>query len=432
MAEKQVVPNAIRVLMTNGRVQEMKLETYLAGAVAMAIGTNAPLEALKAQAVASRTYAARAKRHIDLNADVCTTVHCQKWKRMNPIVAPEVFRAVSETWGTVALHEGELIEAFFFEHCPGKTRDAEELAMPAYHYLTSVDCKCGFTDMKGHGVGMCQRGAIVMARQGTSFKEILTHYYRGVEVVQTRTDAPPILSPPPPRVHPSKQQAKKKPGALSPSAKPAPVMNIAKDGLAALIDALNQAAASFNPHHEATQVQPPKQTGEGIEPTKPGIEPSAASPAAPQPAADGPTPPTSVEPAPPSLQAILAAMGAETSASSTDKSASIVQPAAPAEKPAEKAVSDEPHLDEVIHVDMLPGPRVIAGSLKRAGMKVEIEDIRGHKTTVYTGSAPHYGAGGFEAAVEGDGFYTVTVGDKIIEVNVRGETAFLRPESANL
>src|SRR5574342_625613 len=99
MAEKQIVPNTIRVLTTNGRVQEMKLETYLAGAVAMAIGTSAPLEALKAQAVASRTYAARARRHIDLNADVCTTVHCQKWKRVNPIVAPEVFRAVSETWG---------------------------------------------------------------------------------------------------------------------------------------------------------------------------------------------------------------------------------------------------------------------------------------------------------------------------------------------
>ena len=30
----------------------------------------------------------------------------------------------------------------------------------------------------GHGVGMCQTGAIAMAAQGKSFEEILRHYYR--------------------------------------------------------------------------------------------------------------------------------------------------------------------------------------------------------------------------------------------------------------
>src|SRR5574341_19634 len=189
--QASVVPSSIRLLMPNGHVTEMKLETYLAGVVAMEIGSNAPLEALKAQAVASRTYAAAAPRHVEKNADVCTTTHCQKWKRVDPIVAPEVFRAVSETWGVVALHEGKLIEAFFFEHCSGQTRNSTDMAMAELAYLRSVNCPCGFSDMRGHGVGLCQRGAIVLARNGASFEQILRHYYRGIAIVRTQREEQP-------------------------------------------------------------------------------------------------------------------------------------------------------------------------------------------------------------------------------------------------
>ncbi|MBU2463101.1 MAG: hypothetical protein KJ844_03320, partial [Candidatus Edwardsbacteria bacterium] len=34
----------------------------------------------------------------------------------------------------------------------------------------------------GHGVGLCQWGAIGMARAGKSYKSILKHYYKGVEI----------------------------------------------------------------------------------------------------------------------------------------------------------------------------------------------------------------------------------------------------------
>jgi stage II sporulation protein D len=37
----------------------------------------------------------------------------------------------------------------------------------------------------GHGVGMCQTGAIGMARKGYSYQQILTHYYTGVKIVKT-------------------------------------------------------------------------------------------------------------------------------------------------------------------------------------------------------------------------------------------------------
>lgn len=396
-----IVPDTIRVLILNGRVSVMRLETYLTGAVAMAIGATAPLEALKAQAVASRTYAARAKRHAEQYADVCTHAHCMKWKRVDPIVAPEVFRAVSETWGTVALYNGELIEAFYFENCAGRTRDAEEMAMPAQPYLRGTDCPCGFTELKGHGVGMCLRGAIVMARQGASFKDILKHYYRDVEVVQTRTDVSPIVpeeTPPP---------AKK--SRVTPRAKPAKPAIPAPpvDEFSALIDSLNQAIGVAPPVVKPAPPKP-KPTMEKPQPVpeKPASEPGSA----PQP----PAQPSAAE-----LIPTQVASPAATTESSTEA------PALPAA--SEPSTPPAPPLG-VIHVDNLPGPRMIAGCLARTGVQVEIEDARGWKMHVFSGSAPHYGEGGFEIAVQEDGYYTVRIESKVIEMSLHEETVFLREE----
>jgi peptidoglycan hydrolase-like amidase len=36
----------------------------------------------------------------------------------------------------------------------------------------------------GHGVGMCQRGAMTMAKEGRSYKQILSHYYPGTHLKQ--------------------------------------------------------------------------------------------------------------------------------------------------------------------------------------------------------------------------------------------------------
>lgn len=69
---------------------------------------------------------------------------------------------------------------------------------------------------------------------------------------------------------------------------------------------------------------------------------------------------------------------------------------------------------------------MIAGCLSRTGVKIEIEDARGWKMSVFSGSALHYGEGGFEIAVQEDGYYTVHIEGKLIEVSLRDETIFLR------
>ena len=40
----------------------------------------------------------------------------------------------------------------------------------------------------GHGVGLCQTGAIGMAREGSDAREILEHYYRGADGQMMRAD----------------------------------------------------------------------------------------------------------------------------------------------------------------------------------------------------------------------------------------------------
>lgn len=174
------VPQQLKVQMEDGTVATMDLEEYLMGVVPQEVPTASPLEALKAQAIAARTFAARAARHSRHSAAaVCTTSHCQNW---SPRHYPATSQAVRETAGVVLTFSQELAGAFYFAHCDGHTRNSEDVWSAALPYCRSVPCICGNAAMHGHGVGMCQEGAIRMAQQGALAHEILQHYYSGVRV----------------------------------------------------------------------------------------------------------------------------------------------------------------------------------------------------------------------------------------------------------
>ena len=68
---------------------------------------------------------------------------------------------------------------------------------------------------------------------------------------------------------------------------------------------------------------------------------------------------------------------------------------------------------------------MIAGCLPEPGISILIEDPRGNKSVTLSGSAQHYGEGGFETIVEEDGRYLVTLEDQVVEVQVAGETIFI-------
>ncbi|MBC7261581.1 MAG: N-acetylmuramoyl-L-alanine amidase, partial [Chloroflexi bacterium] len=74
------------------------------------------------------------------------------------------------------------IRAFFFARCDGHTRSALEVWGVNVPYCQSVSCPCGFSSLRGHGVGMCQEGARALAQNGRSYTDILLHYYSNVQV----------------------------------------------------------------------------------------------------------------------------------------------------------------------------------------------------------------------------------------------------------
>jgi len=81
----------------------MDLDEYLKGVVPYEMATGWPIEALKAQAVAARCFAATANRHPEVGANVCTTTHCQVWSAQH---YTDTDQAVSSTHNVVATYDG--------------------------------------------------------------------------------------------------------------------------------------------------------------------------------------------------------------------------------------------------------------------------------------------------------------------------------------
>lgn len=123
-------------------VNLLDLETYLRGVVPLEIGTGRPpqeLEAVKAQAVAARTYALRhAGRRADLGFDYYGSVLDQAYGGADAEDAVAT-RAVTETRGMILTYDGEPIEAYYHSTCGGRTAAMEE-AWPdvGRPYLRSV------------------------------------------------------------------------------------------------------------------------------------------------------------------------------------------------------------------------------------------------------------------------------------------------------
>ena len=270
----------IQLLNDDGTVTELSIEEYIVGVVLKEMPSNFALEALKAQAVAARTYTLRRSIYQSKheNADVCTDPGC-----CQAFVSEEVYlqrggnadsvlrirEAVNATEDLVLMYAGKLIESTYFSSSGGMTESAvavwgsdvpylQATESPGEegteHFVESRFFSCSelqrsldikkqgdsaisvtelrYTDGKGidsvkiegklftgtelrkrlnlrstfitihptgdgltivtkgygHRVGMSQYGADAMARNGSSFEEILLYYYSGVTIC-TRQDA---------------------------------------------------------------------------------------------------------------------------------------------------------------------------------------------------------------------------------------------------
>lgn len=163
-------------------VVEMDVETAVASIVAAELPTDdTPPEALKAQAVVARSYLlASAPRHD--GADFCDTTHCQFLREPPPQASPAA-RAAAATRGLVLAWRGKPFAAMYSASCNGHTHSLAEIgAAPRGYPYFGVACPyCrrakGAASPDGHGLGLCQRGAAGMARDGADFRTILQHYF---------------------------------------------------------------------------------------------------------------------------------------------------------------------------------------------------------------------------------------------------------------
>ena len=272
-------PEKICLLTENGTL-ELDMQEYLIGVVAAEMPASFPSEALKAQAVAARTYAmncAAAGKHG--GAQVCADYKCcqawqddaslrEKWGADYDLYRSKISDAVYATAGEFLSYEGEVIFAAFHSSSAGSTEasgsiwnerpylisvSSPETADDVPNYVSRVDCaaidfrdtvlsahqEADFTGDEsgwvgeilrdesgrvayavlggvrvdgvelrslfslrstafeleyadgafhftvtgyGHGVGMSQYGAKVMAENGDNYQTILAHYYPGCEL----------------------------------------------------------------------------------------------------------------------------------------------------------------------------------------------------------------------------------------------------------
>jgi len=123
-------------------INELDIEDYLQGVIAEEIPHDWEFEALKAQAVASRTYALYQKRAAGKRTyHLLATVNGQVYSGRSGEHARAV-QAVRKTEGIIITHGGEIIPAFYHASCGGHTENAMELWGLDVPYLRGVDCDC--------------------------------------------------------------------------------------------------------------------------------------------------------------------------------------------------------------------------------------------------------------------------------------------------
>ena len=151
----------------------LDIDQYLYGVVPSEMPSGWSIEALKAQAVAARTYVVSA---VNKNGegkhgvyDICDTVHCQAYNGINS-ESQSAITAVQATAGKCIYNNGSLIEALYFSSDGGATLSSEDVWSTPLSYLVGkkdiyeTDCKkwervFTYTDLtniaykKGYGVG---------------------------------------------------------------------------------------------------------------------------------------------------------------------------------------------------------------------------------------------------------------------------------------
>lgn len=140
----------IRILRSNNTVENINLEDYLIGVVSSEVPVSFKKEAIKAQAVAARTYALKQMQNnqnesYDVKDDTSSQVYKSNdelktiWKENYDNNINIIKEAVNETKGEYLTYNNDIIYAFFFSTSNGQTEDNKDVFGQDLPYLKVVD-----------------------------------------------------------------------------------------------------------------------------------------------------------------------------------------------------------------------------------------------------------------------------------------------------
>lgn len=167
---------------------EIDIEDYLLGVVPSEIG-NAPIEACKAQAIASRTYAMNTIKSLGYITDNSSKHQAFRTDRFAGY--PNAYAAVQQTKNETLEYNNKIAQCFYYASNGGKTVSSKEKWGGDFPYLISQLDEFDKSPKNGHGVGLSQKGAVARAQAGHTYQEILSFYFPGTKIKNEVNSAMP-------------------------------------------------------------------------------------------------------------------------------------------------------------------------------------------------------------------------------------------------
>ncbi len=163
-------------------INNVDMESYIKGVVPSEMPSSWGIEAHRAQAIAARSYAvANIGKRSKYGYDLRDTPHDQAYGGATAETA-RTNQAVMSTRGMVLMHNNKVIPAYYHASAGGHTLSAKRVWGNELPYIKPVNAYDGHMKKNGHGVGMSQNGANVLAKYGYDAYQILGHFYRNVRL----------------------------------------------------------------------------------------------------------------------------------------------------------------------------------------------------------------------------------------------------------
>ena len=162
-------------------VNNVGIEDYIKGVLPSEMPSGWESEALKAQAIAARSYALanlgkRAKYGYDLN----DTPEDQAYGGASSETI-KTNQIVEDSKGLVLIYDLKIIPAYYSASAGGQTINASTAWGSDLPFIRSVPSYDDNVKKNGHGVGMSQHGANNLAKQGYNAYQILQYFYKNVK-----------------------------------------------------------------------------------------------------------------------------------------------------------------------------------------------------------------------------------------------------------